>query len=104
MRGISSRTWTGDRLVRIAAAAAVVALASVTVSGQTFERVETQTRFREMNHVFAVTDVDGDGLDDFVVGGQIETAEDLTPRDRLRKAQLRSSRAMGTGRSPTGRA
>ena len=50
-----------------------------------------------MNHVFVVADLNGDALDDIVVGDKVPTAPDLTPADRLTKVPLHIFVSNGDG-------
>ena len=50
-----------------------------------------------MEHVFAVVDLDGDGLDDIVAGGQIDHDPEFTSADRLTKVQLHVFTSDGDG-------
>ncbi len=43
---------------------------SSSVHAQTFARVETQGRFNRIQVIIAVADLDGDGRDDIIAGGQ----------------------------------
>ena len=66
-----------------------VVLAPAVAGSQTFSRVVTDTALvGEMEHVFAVVDLDGDGLDDIVAGGQVGHDPDFTPADRLTRVSL----------------
>ena len=75
-----------------------VVLASVPAAGQTFSHVTTPTRFVGlMEYVYAVADLDGDGLDAIVIGSRIPTPPDLTRADRRRKVPLRIFTSDGDG-------
>ncbi len=74
-----------------------VSMLSAVASGQTFSRVVTQTRFETMEHVFAVADLNADGLDDIVVGSKIEHSPTHTVADRLKKVRLRIFTSDGDG-------
>ena len=72
-----------------------------TSAGQSFSRIITGTAvLGEMEHVYAVADLDGDGLDDIVVGDQIDHDPEFTPADRLTKTELHIFTSDGDGTRP----
>ena len=73
-------------------------LSVVSASGQTFVPIITETvALGEMEHVFVVADLNGDALDDLVVGDQIDHDPDFTPVDRLTKVPLHIFTSDGDG-------
>ena len=78
-------------------AVATILASTAFASGQTFSRLVTQTRFEAMEHVFAVADLDADGLEDIVVGSKIPHDPDFTPADRRRSVTLRIFTSNGDG-------
>ena len=57
---------------------------SSSVHAQTFVRVETQGRFNRIQVIIAVADLNGDGRDDIIAGGQPNDGSE-TVEDRLDK-------------------
>ena len=69
--------------------AVAMMLPVASASGQTFSHIITETvALGEMEHVFVVADLNGDALDDIVVGDQVDHDPDFTPADRLTKVPL----------------
>ena len=67
-------------------------------SGQTFSHIITETvGLGEMHYVLVVADLNGDALDDIVVGDQIDHDPDFTPADRLTKVPVRIFVSNGDG-------
>ena len=82
----------------ISGVAVAMVLSVASASGQTFSRTITETvALGEMNHVFVVADLNGDALDDIVVGDNVAHASDLTPADRLTKVPLHIFVSNGDG-------
>ena len=72
--------------------AVAVMLPAASASAQTFSHVITETAaLGRMNHVFVVADLNGDALDDIVVGAKVDHDPYFTPADRLTKAPCTSS-------------
>ena len=69
----------------------VVALcvAAVPAAAQTFSRIETRPGLGTMGRVHAVADLNGDGLDDLLLGDHVQSEPGFTAADRLRKVPLR---------------
>ena len=84
-------------MVRITLCVAMAWLSAAIAGGQTFSRITTQTRFGAMHHVFAVVDLNADGLDDIVVGDMVEHDPEFTPADKRRKTRLRIFTSDGDG-------
>ena len=96
---VRSRGWVARRmcLIRatepprvIASCVAVATMLSVaSASGQSFSPMNTDTiGLGEMWHVFVVADLNGDALQDIVVGNRIDHDPEFTPADRLTKVPL----------------
>ena len=85
-------------VVVLLVAVAAVVIGGASAQAQTFSRIITETvALGRMNHVFAVADLNGDGLDDIVVGDQIDHDPDFTPADRLAKVPLHIFTSDGDG-------
>lgn len=84
-----------ETITRVAVA---MMLSVANASGQTFSPIITETvALGEMEHVFVVADLNGDALDDIVVGDQIDHDPDFTPADRLMKVPLHVFTSDGDG-------
>ena len=81
----------------IRTAAIVLCVAAAPAAAQTFSRVETRPGLGTMEHILAVADLDGDGLDDLLLGDRIHSEPPSTPVDRLRRAPLRIFVSDGDG-------
>ena len=82
----------------IARVAAAMMVSVASAGGQTFSHIVTETvALGRMNHVFVVADLDGDALDDIVVGGKVDHDPDFTPADRLTKVPLHIFVSNGDG-------
>ena len=64
-------------------------LASDGARAQTFSRVTTEPALGEMEYIYAVADLNGDGRDDILAGDALAHRPDMTPEDRLTKVSLR---------------
>ena len=62
-----------------------------------FLRVLTQPGLGELDHVFAVADFSGDGLDDILAGDIVDHRPDFRPEDRLTKVPLYLFVSVGDG-------
>ena len=97
--------WTdtaGDKghgaVEAIARVVVAVMLPVASASGQTFSHIITETvALGRMNHVFVVADLNGDTLDDIVVGDKVDHDPDFTPADRLTKVPLHIFVSNGDG-------
>ena len=84
-----------ETITRVALA---MMLSVASASGQTFSPVITETvALGEMEHVFVVADLNGDALDDIVVGDQVDHDPNFTPADRLTKVPLHIFVSNGDG-------
>ena len=82
----------------IARVIVAVMLPEASASGETFSHIITETvALGRMNHVFVVADLNGDALDDIVVGDKVGHDPDFTPADRLTKVPLRIFVSNGDG-------
>ena len=81
----------------IRTAAIVLCVAVAPVAAQTFSRVETHPGLGTMGHILAVTDLNGDGLDDLLLGDKVHSEPPSTAADRLRKVPLRIFISHGDG-------
>ena len=81
----------------IRTAAIVVCVAVAPAAAQTFSRVETRPGLGTMDHILAVADLNGDGLDDLLLGDKFHSEPHFTAADRLRKAPLRIFVSHGDG-------
>ena len=93
--GRGKRHGAVETIVRVAVA---VMLPAASASAQTFSHVITDTvALGRMNHVFVVADLNGDALDDIVVGDKVDHDPDFTPADRLTKVPLHIFVSNGDG-------
>lgn len=84
-----------ETITRVAVA---LMLSVASAGGQTFLPMITQTAaLGEMEYVFVVADLNGDALDDVVVGDQVDHDPDFTPADRLTKVPLHIFVSSGDG-------
>ena len=81
----------------IRTAAIVLCVAVAPAAAQTFSRVETDPGLGTMEHILAVADLNGDGLDDLLLGDRVHSEPPSTPADRLRKVPLRIFISEGDG-------
>ena len=77
--------------------ALVLCVAAAPVAAQTFSRVETRPDLGTMDHILSVADLNGDGLDDLLLGDSIHSEPHFTAADRLRKVPLRIFISRGDG-------
>ena len=82
---------------QLAAAAAGVLVGCSSAHAQTFSRVVTEPGLGRFDYVLAVTDLDGDGRDDVVVGGREESGDAATPAARSARDTLRVFVSEGDG-------
>ena len=87
----------------IRTAAIVLCVTVAPAAGQTFSRVETHPGLGTMDHVLAVADLNGDGLNDLLLGDKVHSEPASTAADRLRKVPLRIFVSDGDAGSPTRR-
>ena len=73
----------------IRTAVLVLCVGVAPVAAQTFSRVETRPGLGTMEHVLAVADLNGDGLEDLLLGDKVHSEFHFTAADRLRKVPLR---------------
>ena len=73
---------------RAVAAVLVACWLSSSVQAQTFRRVETERRFNRIQVIIGVADLNGDGRDDVIAGGQPNDGSE-TVEDRLNKLPVR---------------
>ena len=77
--------------------AIVLCVAVAPVAAQTFSRVEMHPGLGTMDHILAVADLNGDGLDDLLLGDKFHSEPHFTAADRLRKVPLRIFISHGDG-------
>ena len=84
-----------EAIVRVVVA---MMLPVASADAQTFSHIITDTAaLGQFSHVFVVADLNGDALDDIVVGGKVDHDPDFTPADRLTKVPLHVFVSKGDG-------